>query len=191
MSATSDDSDDLDLPTAEDAVSTGAASDSADWDDRLKGLPRLLRYALLAVDGADHVEERLIAEINELCPGLPHNVAWATSRSLEAAFALAAELNNSAAAQNEPAFRSLADSVRLVSLPTPRDDEHFQQHRRVAKELAKAFQVNSLRVEQKVRCDLERFTYGWAALPACTHFLPKKFSAATKRLPGRAPHGRA
>jgi len=31
---------------------------------------------------------------------------------------------------------------------------------------------------RKVRCDLERFTYGWAAPPACTHFLPRKFSAA-------------
>ncbi|MBB4427605.1 hypothetical protein GGD66_006188 [Bradyrhizobium sp. CIR48] len=178
MSAKSDDGDDLDLPAAEDAALIGAAADSADWDERLKGLPRLLRYGLLAVDGADHLEERLIAEINELCPGLPHNVAWATSRSLEAAMALATELDRRAAAQNEPELRSLADSVRLVSLPTPRDDEHFQQHRRVAKALVKAFQVNSLRLEQKVRCDLERFTYGWAALPACTHFLPRKFSAA-------------
>ncbi|RQH05951.1 AAA family ATPase [Bradyrhizobium sp. RP6] len=133
---------------------------------------------MLAVNGAEHIEERLIAEVNELCPGLPHNVAWATSRSLEAAMALATELDRRAAAHSEPALRSLADSVRLVSLPTPRDDEHFQQHRRVAKALVKAFQVNSLHVEQKVRCDLERFTYGWAALPACTHFLPKKFSAA-------------
>ncbi|MHC2239815.1 hypothetical protein [Bradyrhizobium diazoefficiens] len=59
MSANDDDdnSDHLDLPTAEDAASTGAAADSADWDERLKGLPRLLRYAMLIVDGADHVEE--------------------------------------------------------------------------------------------------------------------------------------
>ncbi|MGX1016781.1 ATP-dependent Lon protease [Bradyrhizobium japonicum] len=178
MSATSDNGDDHDLPAAEDAALIGAAADSADWDERLKGLPRLLRYAMLVVDGAEHIEERLIAEIEELCPHLSHNAAWATGRSLEAALALAAELDKCAAAQNEPALRSLADSVRLVSLPTPRDDEHFQQHRRVAKALVKAFQVNSLRVEQKVCCDLERFTYGWAALPACTQFLPKKFSAA-------------
>ena len=50
MSA-ADDADDLDLPATErDAVSTGAAADSADWDERLKGLPRLLRYAMLVSD---------------------------------------------------------------------------------------------------------------------------------------------
>ncbi|MGL3107038.1 hypothetical protein [Bradyrhizobium sp. BR 1432] len=71
MSTTSDNGDDFDLPAPEDAVSTGAAADSADWNERLKGLPRLLRYAMLVVDGADHVEERLIAEVEELCPGYP------------------------------------------------------------------------------------------------------------------------
>ena len=46
MSAATDDVDDLDLPAVErDAVSTGAAADSADRDERLKRLPRLLRYA--------------------------------------------------------------------------------------------------------------------------------------------------
>ena len=45
---TVDDSEDVDLAAVErDAVSTGAAADSADWDERLKGLPRLaaLRHA--------------------------------------------------------------------------------------------------------------------------------------------------
>jgi hypothetical protein len=47
MSAATDDAHDPDLPVVErDAVSTGAAADSADWDERLKGL-RLLRYAAL------------------------------------------------------------------------------------------------------------------------------------------------
>ena len=71
MSAT-DDSEDIDLPATErDAVSTGAAADSADWDERLKGMPRLLRYAMLVSDNANHIEQRLIAEIDELCPQLP------------------------------------------------------------------------------------------------------------------------
>jgi hypothetical protein len=48
MTAT-DDTDDLDLPAAvTDAASTGAAADSSDLDERLKALPRLLRYAMLA-----------------------------------------------------------------------------------------------------------------------------------------------
>ena len=68
MSATND-SEDIDLPATErDAVSTGAAADSADWDERLKGLPRLLRYAMLVSDNASHIEQRLIAELDELCP---------------------------------------------------------------------------------------------------------------------------
>src|ERR1700730_2211170 len=76
MSAT-DDADDLDLPAAErDAISTGAAADSADWDERLKGLPRLLRYAMLVSDNASHIEQRLMAEIDELCPNLALNAAW-------------------------------------------------------------------------------------------------------------------
>jgi hypothetical protein len=54
MSAATDDVDDLDLPTVErNAVSTGAAADSADWDVRLKGLPRLLPYATLVSDNAN------------------------------------------------------------------------------------------------------------------------------------------
>ena len=78
MSATGND--ELDLPTAaDDAVSTGAAADSADWDERLKGLPRLLRYAMLIIDKASHIEQRLIAEIDELCPRLAQNATWAAA----------------------------------------------------------------------------------------------------------------
>jgi hypothetical protein len=74
----SDDADNTDLPTVErDAVSTGAAANSADGDERLKGLPRLLRYAMLISGKASHIKQRLIAEINELCPNLPLNAAWA------------------------------------------------------------------------------------------------------------------
>jgi hypothetical protein len=77
---TSDDADNADLPVVErDAVSTGAAADSADWDERLKGLSRLLRFAMLISDNASYVEQRLIAEINELCPNLPLNAAWAAA----------------------------------------------------------------------------------------------------------------
>ncbi|MGX4805521.1 AAA family ATPase [Bradyrhizobium guangdongense] len=172
-------SDDLDLPPAEDAISTGAAADSADSDERLKGLPRLLRYAKLIIDGADHIEERLIAEVDELCPQLPFNVAWAIGRSLEAALALADELDRLAAAKNEPVLRGIADSVRLVSLPTPSTDEYFELHRRVGKALVQALQLGVRHADEELCSDLEGFAYGWAALPACTHVLPKLVSAAS------------
>src|SRR5258708_32118567 len=91
---TSDDADDADLPAVErDAVSTGAAADSADWDERLKGLPRLLRYAVLLSDNASYVEQRLIAEINELCPNLPLNAAWAAPPDVGTGLTLAVELD--------------------------------------------------------------------------------------------------
>lgn len=177
--STTDDADDIDLPALEDdAVSTGAAADSSDWDERLKDLPRLLRYSMLITDGASHVEQRVIAEIDELCPQLPHNAVWAAALGVDAGLVLAAELDHRAVTQNEPTLRSLADAVRLVCLPTPRDRTYFEDHRRVGKALIQAFQATSRHAEQELCCDLERFAFGWAALPACTDMLPRGASAA-------------
>ncbi|MEH2562182.1 AAA family ATPase [Bradyrhizobium sp. AZCC 2289] len=162
---------------ADDAVSTGAAADSSDWDERLKDLPRLLRYAMLVTDSADHVEQRLIAEIDELCPQLPHNAAWAAALGVDAGLVLAAELDHRAVTQNEPNLRSLADCVRLLCLPTPRDRTYFEDHRRVGKALIQAFQAASQHAGEKLCCDLEHFVFGWAALPACTDLLRRGTSA--------------
>lgn len=176
MNAAEDD--DVDLPEADDAVSTGAAADSAHSDDRLKGLPRVLRYSMLIMYRADHVGERLVAEIDELCPQLPQNVAWATSGTPDAGLSLAAELDRRAVVQNEPNLRSFADCVRLVSLPTPRDTAYLEEYRRVGKALVQAFRVVSRHAEEQLCCDLEQFTFGWAALPVCTQILPREVSAA-------------
>lgn len=172
------DADDIDLPAADDAISTGAAADSSDWDERLKDLPRLLRYAMLITDSADHVQQRLVAEIEELCPLLPHNVAWATALGVDAGLVLAAELDRRAVTQNEPNLRSLADCVRLLCLPTPRERTYFEDHRRVGKALVQAFQAASRHAEDELCCDLECFAFGWAALPASTDLLPRGASAA-------------
>lgn len=177
MSATKDDEPDIPA-VAEDAVSTGAAADSGEDNERRKGLPRLLRYAMLIIDQARHIEKRLIAEINELCPQLPENAAWAAVLERNTGLALAAELDRRAVVQSEPNLRSLADCVRLVCLPTPRDAVHFDEYRRVGKALVHAFHVTSRHADQQLCCDLERFTFGWAALPACTDLLPKGASAA-------------
>jgi hypothetical protein len=177
--STTDDADDIDLPAAaDDAVSTGAAADSSDWNERLKALPRLLRYGMLVTDSADHVEQRLIAEIDELCPQLPHNAAWAAALGVDTGLALAAELDHRAVTQNDPSLRSLADCVRLLCLPTPRDRTYFEDHRRVGKALIQAFQAASRHAEEELCCDLEHFVFGWAALPACTDLLPRGASAA-------------
>jgi ATP-dependent Lon protease len=106
---TSDDADDTDpLAVERDAVSTGAAADSADWDERLKGLPRILRFAILISHKARHIQQRLIAEINELCPNLPLNAAWAEASDVGSGLALAKELDRRAVTQNEPNLRSLS-----------------------------------------------------------------------------------
>lgn len=177
--STTDDADGPDLPAlVDDAVSTGAAADSSDWDERLKNLPRLLRYAMLVTDSAEHVEQRLIAEIYELCPQLSHNVAWAVAPSVDTGLALAAELDHRAVVQNDPSLRSLADCVRLLCLPTPRDRSTFDDHRRVGKALIQAYQVASRHVEDELCCDLESFVFGWAALASCTELLSSAVLAA-------------
>ena len=174
-----DDSEDIDLPAVEvDAVSTGAAANSADSYERCQGLPRLLRFAMMISRNARPIKHRLIAEINELCPNLPLNAAWAEASDVGSGLALAKELDRHAVTQNEPNLRSLADCVRLLCLPVPRDATYFSDHRRVGKALVQAFYATSRHAEEQLRCDLERFTFGWAALPACTDVLSKDLSAA-------------
>jgi ATP-dependent Lon protease len=182
MSA-ADDADDFDLPAVErDDVATGAAADSADWDERLNGLPRLLRYAILVNDNASHVEQRLMAEIDQLCPNLPLNAAWATALDVDAALALAAELDRRAVTDDDPKLRSLADSVRLLCLPAPRGGAFFESHQRVAKALLLAFRDIVHKSDEQLRCDVERFVFGWAALPACGHMTVRHKSAAANAL---------
>ena len=162
----------------DDVVSTGAAADSSGWDERLKGLPRLLRYALLVGDNARHVQPRLVAEIDELCPNLPLNAAWAAALDTAMGLALATELDHRAVTQNEPVLRSLADSVRLLCLPVPSDVGLFEEYRRVGKALLQAFDKVVHGSDEQLCCDIERFVFGWAALPACTDLLSKHVLAA-------------
>jgi hypothetical protein len=88
---------------------------------------------MLVSGKAHYIVQRLIAEINELCPNLPLNAAWAVASDVGTGLALAAELDLRAVTQNEPNLRSLADCVRLLCLPLPRDATHFEEYRRVGK----------------------------------------------------------
>jgi ATP-dependent Lon protease len=169
MSA-AEDADDFDLPAVErDAVVTGAAADSADWAERHEGLPRLLRYAMLVKDNANHVEQRLMAEIDQLCPNLPVNAAWASALNADTGLALAAELDRRAVAEDAPKLRSLADSVRLLCLPVPGDGAFFNDHQRVAQALLLAFGATGHKCDEPLRCDVEQFVFGWRRCrPAAT-----------------------
>lgn len=183
---TTDEFDDLPAIRDEDAVSTGAAADSSDLEDKLKSLPRLLRYAMLADDADAHIAQRLVAEIDELCPQLALNAAWLTSRErdigpalgTESGLALATELDRRAAGEDTPELRSLSDCVRLLCLPTPRDSANFADHRRVAKSLLLAFHnVSRKNDDKELLSELEQICFGWAALPCCVHMVRGAHSA--------------
>jgi hypothetical protein len=168
------DLDDPNLPAVdEDITSTGAAADSAEIGERLKPLPRILRYAMLVSDGGAYVWQRLVAEIDELCPRLPLNVAWAKSRDAGLGVALGIELDHRAVTQDQPELRSLADCVRLLSLPVPRDSADLDDHRRVAKTLLQALGNLERDTDAALLANLEAFCFGWAALPASTDLLPR------------------
>jgi ATP-dependent Lon protease len=174
-----DDSGDFDPRAVErDAVVTGAAADSSGWDERFKGLPRLLRFAMLVSDNANLIEQRLIAEIDELCPDMPLNAAWAAALDVGSGLALAAELDHRAVAGNESNLRSVADSVRLLCLPAPRGTAFFEDHQRVAKSLLLSFKAFVRNSDEQLCCDLERFVFGWAVLPSCSHMTVEHGSAA-------------
>lgn len=128
---TSDDSDDFDLPAEDDAVSTGAAADSFSLDEQLNKLPRLLRYAWLSSEGGEHIQERLVAEINELCPGLAQTSAWILGQTPASGLELTAELDRRAVNLDEPVLRSLSDCVRLLCLCLPTSADLFDDYRRV------------------------------------------------------------
>jgi len=182
MSNAGDDGDDFELPAvARDDLLTGAAADSADSENHLKNMPRILRYAKLVGDHARHVEQRLIAEIDELCPDLALNTAWAVALDVDTGLALATELDRRAAQYNDPNLRSLSDCVRLLCLPATRGGLHFQHYFRVAKALLLSFEIIRDR-DEELCCDMERFAFGWAALPACAHISVGHASAAENAL---------
>lgn len=149
-----------------DSMRNGAAADSAtDANPRLKDLPRILRYAMLANDNDDRISERLAAEIEVLCPGLPSNIAWAAAPKAETGLALAAELDHLAVTRDLPLLRALGDCARLLSLPASSDVRHFADFQRVTRAMIMAFDRNARGLAAEQRRDLEGFICGWAALP--------------------------
>ena len=128
----------FELPGVDDVASSGAAAESAEWNEKLQRLPRILRYAVLGKRRKTYLRERLVAEIAELAPGLMQTVRWVYKDDSGHGLALAAELDQLAVTRDRPDLRSLADCVRLLSLPLPGAPAQDQDHRRVAKALAQA-----------------------------------------------------
>jgi len=161
------------LPVSErEAASTGAAADAAEANEMAKALPRILRIAMLRGRTDSYVRERLISEIAELCPNLPETTIWANANSTEAAINLAAELDRQAAAQDRSDLRSIADCVRLVSLPVPHNEALIAEHRRVGKSLLMAAKAVPDELDVDMAAEIEALVWGWAALPIALPQLP-------------------
>lgn len=151
-------------------LAEGAAAGSADdLNKELEGLPRILRYALLARRTSDHnVAFRLVADIDEVRPGLAQSKAWSSVRSEATGLALAVELDRLAVADDLPLLRSLADCVRLQSLTLPCHAGQFEAYRRVTRALVIAFDEVAADLFDEQRIALEQVIYGFAALPTAS-----------------------
>ncbi len=165
MTADADDVDDLELPAEDDVASSGAAAESAEWDPKLQQLPRILRYAALGKRRKTYLRERLVAEIAELAPGLMQTVRWVYDDDPGQGTALAAELDQRAVTRDRPDLRSLADCVRLLSLPLPDAPAYDHDHRRVAKALAQAASQLPPTIDVELAAEVETISLGWAVLP--------------------------
>jgi ATP-dependent Lon protease len=159
--------------TAPNDVSTGAAADSAEADEQLKMLPRILRYVVLVNREDSLARERLLAEIAELAADVPLAVRWAEENTIEIGLALAAELDHRAVSQDKPDLRNLADCARLLILPVPRTLEYHADHLRVAKTLLRANKRLPEVIDHELAAQIEGFCIGWAAMPASMAILPR------------------
>jgi hypothetical protein len=174
------------------AASTGAAADAAEADARLMTLPRILRLLMLRNREHGHLTERMVGEIAELCPGLPETTAWANARNSSArntksALMLAAVLDQRAANSDLSELRSLADCVRLISLPVPHSRGLLAEHERVAKTLLMAQRALPQSTTTEIVAEIEQVVWGWVALPFALHQLPPY--ATTLALPHAASLG--
>jgi ATP-dependent Lon protease len=157
---------------AEDAILTGAAADSADLAERLKGLPRILRTALLIDIGDGDIHDRLVADVATLCPDLPLTPAFAATGDPATALALARELDKRAVADDLPELRHLGDCIRLLTLPMLPDLSASEDYRRVSLSLFNALKRLPDDLDPQVGADAEAFCVGWAVLPALRHRIP-------------------
>jgi ATP-dependent Lon protease len=185
-----DDDNELTLPRIDDdVVSSGAAADSASAGEKWASLPRILRYAYLATtQDSRSVHKRLVAEIAAVRPHLPPNATWAETPDVGLAIALANELDRLAVAKDQTELRSLADSVRLLSLPVALDVAYFGDHRRVAKALLLALRNLPSGINSKLLVTIEEFCAGWAAMPCGTDLITPPTSSLAAR--GAASLGR-
>jgi ATP-dependent Lon protease len=120
---------------------------------------------VLAKRNAPHLRERVIAEIAEIVPDMLATTAWSASNDPHLGLALAAGLDRLATVEDNADLRSLADSVRLLSLPVPGAAAFDADHRRVAKALLQAARQLPVHVDLELAAEVETISLGFAVLP--------------------------
>lgn len=148
-----------------DSVLSGAAADSATTDG-LAGLPRVLRYAVLAARGAYNLRERVLAELAEIAPDVMELAAkWIDyPHDSDHTHELAARLDRLAVVKDDANLRGLADAVRIVSLPHPEDSRQRLAAQRVAKAVLHAHRSSYAILKGELLAEVERIVIGWASL---------------------------
>ena len=165
--------DELNLPSfAESRAESGAVLDSLD-DKALQMLPRILRYAVQDDRRTEKVELRLYAEILEVAPDAEHAQTWIDDdQKGDAAIALAAALDRNAVILDKPECRSLADSLRLLTLPVPKAGKLPPGYSRVAKSVVAASKEVFATETEPFWVPIEEIVCGWAALPLMKDEVP-------------------
>ncbi len=103
-----------------DEVMDGAALQSAHEDPDMDGVPKVIRYAILAATEQIGTARRLASEIIEVVPELSDQTnAWISNRTLQHSLDLAIALDTLSVEKDRTVLRSLADCIRIVSLPVP------------------------------------------------------------------------
>jgi len=174
------DDDALILPdSAADRADQGAARDAIETDE-LAQLPRILRYAVRGTRSMTDARLRLFAEIMTAAPDLPGAATWIDDPDPKSTIHLAEALDRLAVRKDTPDYRSLADSLRLLTLPMPAAGRLPPGYVRTAKSLLRATKEND---DEHVRTDpveitviLEVVTHGWAALPLLKDKVPEHYS---------------
>src|SRR5579871_3445172 len=178
MTSRDDRSDDPLAHRMEEVARSGAAADSSEPDEKLKMLPRILRYGLLLSQESCSLHARLVAEIEVLCPSHALNIGWAETPDAAHGLALADDLDRIAVGADRSALRSLADCARLLSLPVPDTPERLEVHRRVAKALIAALRNLPDDIDEDLAARSEALVFGWAALPACTDLIWRPWTSS-------------
>ncbi len=152
-------------PTSDEIVREGAAIDGAQAEGALKGLPRVLRYALMS--NPPGVGERVAADVAVLAPDLSETIAtWAWTSSRAGWESTAAALDEGAVRLDEPPLRALADVVRMLSMTADQARAHAPDTLRVVAALtAGSREAPDFTAEHAAQlAEVDLYVIGWTHL---------------------------